>query len=50
LRPKLLADLKPGARVVSHQFGIPGWPAHDGAQIRVADSVHEVFLWVVPRA
>jgi SAM-dependent methyltransferase len=50
LRPKLLADLKPGARVVSHQFGIAGWPAHDGAQIRVGDTVHEVFLWVVPRA
>ena len=50
LRPKLLADLKPGARVVSHQFGIAGWPPHDGVQIRVGDTVHQVFLWVVPRA
>jgi cyclopropane fatty-acyl-phospholipid synthase-like methyltransferase len=50
LRPKLFADLKPGARVVSHQFGIAGWPAHDGAQIHVGDTVHEIFLWVVPRA
>jgi SAM-dependent methyltransferase len=50
LRPKLLADLRPGARVVSHQFGIPGWPAHDGARLHVGDSIHEIFLWVVPRA
>ena len=50
LRPKLLADLKPGARVVSHQFGIPGWPAHDGARLHVGDAIHEIFLWVVPRA
>lgn len=50
LQPKLLADLKPGARIVSHQFGIPGWPAHDGAQVRVGDSAHQVFLWVVPPA
>jgi len=50
LRPKLLADLKPGARVVSHQFGIPGWPAHDGARLHVGDSIHEIFLWVVPPA
>ena len=50
LRPKLLADLKPGARVVSHQFGIPGWPAQDGARLHVGDAIHEIFLWVVPRA
>lgn len=50
LRPKLLAELKLGARVVSHQFGIAGWPAHGGAQIRVGDTLHEIFLWVVPRA
>jgi len=25
LRPKLEAELKPGARVVSHDFKIPGW-------------------------
>ena len=50
LRPKLLAELKPGSRVVSHQFGIPGWPAHDGARLHVGDTIHEIFLWVVPRA
>jgi cyclopropane fatty-acyl-phospholipid synthase-like methyltransferase len=50
LRPKLLADLRPGARVVSHQFGIPGWAPQEGARIHVGDTIHDVFLWVVPRA
>ena len=50
LRPKLLADLQPGARVVSHQFGIAGWSAQDGARIHVGDTIHDVFLWIVPRA
>lgn len=50
LRPKLLADLRPGARVVSHQFGIAGWPPQDGARIHVGDTIHDVFLWVVPGA
>ena len=50
LRPKLLADLRPGARVVSHQFGIAGWTPNDGARIHVGDAIHDVFLWVVPQA
>ena len=50
LRPKLLSELKPGSRVVSYQFGIPGWAPFDGAQVWVGDSSHEVYLWVVPRA
>ena len=50
LRPKLLSDLRPGSRVVSHQFDIPGWPAHDGARVHVGDTIHDIFLWVVPPA
>ena len=50
LRPKLLADLGPGARIVSHQFGIAGWTPQDGARVYVGGTIHEVFLWVVPRA
>lgn len=49
LRPKLLAELRPGTRVVSHEFGIPGWAPHDAAQVRVGDSPHQVFLWVIPQ-
>lgn len=46
LRPKLQA-LAPGSRVVSHQFGIEGWAPDDGVQVRVRDSAHQVYLWVV---
>lgn len=48
LRPKLLSELKPGSRVVSHEFGIAGWAPADGAQVRVGEHQHQVFLWVVP--
>jgi SAM-dependent methyltransferase len=41
LEPKLKAELRPGARVVSHQFSMPNWPPD--ATIR-PDGV-EVFLW-----
>ncbi len=43
LRPKIL-DLKPGTRVVSHQFSMEEWPADETAEIdgRLA------YLWIVP--
>ena len=43
LMPKLMKELKPGTRIVSHQFWIPGWPADK--QIKV-DNV-EIFLMTV---
>ena len=38
LAPKLQKELKPGARIVAHQFPIPGWTPtertiHDGSEI-----------------
>lgn len=44
LRPKLLAELKPGTRVVSHNYGMGDWkPAETH---RVGTSI--VYYWVVP--
>ena len=48
LKPKFLGELKPGARIVSHQFGIAGWAPDDSANVRVGDDLHQVFLWLVP--
>jgi hypothetical protein len=47
LRPKLVRELKPGARVVSHVFNMgPEWPAEQ--TITVDRS--RVFLWrIEPR-
>jgi len=56
LRPKLLADLKPGSRIVSHQFGIGDWKPHDARQVTPSDREHWttgdrdhwIYLWIVP--
>ena len=45
LEPKLRRELQPGARIVSHQFGIGNW-APDEA-IRAEDGT-DLFLWTVP--
>ncbi|HJU43137.1 MAG TPA: class I SAM-dependent methyltransferase [Vicinamibacterales bacterium] len=42
LVPKLRA-LKPGTRIVSHQFPMPGWPPD--RQLKVEES--ELLLWIV---
>ena len=42
LQPKLRA-LKPGTRIVSHQFAMPGWPPDKRVKVDEA----ELLLWVV---
>lgn len=44
LMPKLRA-LKPGTRIVSHQFPMPGWPPDGRRQVDEA----EILLWRVPK-
>ncbi len=44
LRPKLLAELKPGTRVVSYGFDMGDWPPE--RTVDVGSST--VYLWVVP--
>ena len=44
LRPRLLAQLKPGTRIVSHQFGMGRWKPE---QTRVVEG-RLVHLWTVP--
>jgi SAM-dependent methyltransferase len=47
LRPKLLSDLRPGTRVVSHDFDMGDW--HPDHVIYVQGSYeHSVFYWVIP--
>ena len=38
--------LKPGTRIVSHQFPIPGWPPDRTIKVDEA----ELFLWIVPKS
>jgi SAM-dependent methyltransferase len=44
LRPKLLAELKPGTRIVSHGFDMGDW--QPAATRRVGTST--VYYWIVP--
>jgi cyclopropane fatty-acyl-phospholipid synthase-like methyltransferase len=43
LEPKLKRELRPGARIVSQQFPMPGWPPLQTARA----AGQELFLWVV---
>jgi len=46
LRPRLLAELKPGTRVVSHDFDMGDWQAD--LQVNVRGSGGVVYLWIIP--
>ena len=48
LRPKLLHDLKPGTRVVSHEHLMGDWKPERTVQVRVGTRVHPVYLWTIP--
>jgi SAM-dependent methyltransferase len=48
LRPKLLRDLKPGTRVVSHDFDMAEWRPDQTIRVPGASRSHTVYYWVVP--
>ena len=45
LKPKLLKDLKPGTRVVSHAFDMGDWAPEAKAQVAAST----VYLWRIPK-
>ena len=47
LRPKLLRELRPGTRIVAHDFALPDWPPEQTVEVRL-DRVRRVYLWTVP--
>jgi SAM-dependent methyltransferase len=54
LRPKILAELRPGARVVSHDYGMGDWRPDAEATVPAPDKKvgarkeSQVFMWTVP--
>ena len=53
LRPRLFEQLKPGTRVVSHDFDMGDWTPDARATVPVPDKRYgpprsEVYLWIVP--
>lgn len=45
LEPKLRKELRPGARIVSHQFLIGNWTPDETVRIENED----LFLWTIPK-
>jgi SAM-dependent methyltransferase len=48
LRPKLLSDLRPGTRVVSHDFDMGDWHPDKVIHVPGSSYEHTVFYWVIP--
>jgi SAM-dependent methyltransferase len=48
LRPKLLSELKPGTRVVSHDFDMDEWEADEISYIEDDWETHSIFFWIIP--
>ncbi|MEM1537779.1 MAG: class I SAM-dependent methyltransferase [Candidatus Nezhaarchaeales archaeon] len=45
LRPKLERELKPGARVVSHDFEVPGWRPWRVEEVYDRWCTHKIFVY-----
>ena len=47
LRPKLL-ELRPGTRIVSHNYDLGDWQPLQRKEMEVTGINHSLFLWIVP--
>ena len=47
LKPKILADMKPGARVVSHAFDLGDWKPDKTVPVKESNN-RTVYFWIVP--
>jgi SAM-dependent methyltransferase len=51
LRPRLLAELRPGTRVISHDFDMgTEWKPESEQTVSQPDHNHRVFRWTIPDA
>jgi SAM-dependent methyltransferase len=53
LRPRLLRELKPGTRIVSHEFALDEWQPDAKVTVPVPDKPYgvpssDVYMWIVP--
>ena len=49
LRPKLLHDLRPGSRIISHDFRMGDWKPEQTVRVPWGKLYRTVYLWTVPR-
>jgi len=48
LRPKLLRELAPGTRVVSHDFDMGDWEPDRVQTVRSREREHRLYFWLIP--
>ena len=48
LRPKLLGQLRPGSRIVSHDFRMGDWKPEQTVRVPWGNLYRTVYLWTVP--
>jgi SAM-dependent methyltransferase len=49
LRPKLERELRPGARIVCHDFHVPGWDAEKVVDVTSKNGLpHKLYLYIRP--
>jgi precorrin-6B methylase 2 len=48
LRPRLFAQLRPGTRVVSHNYAMDTWKPDQSSVVMVNGTTHNVYFWVIP--
>ena len=49
LKPKLEMSLRPGARVVSHDFAMRGWKPSRVEKVEVSHRVHTIYVYEIKR-
>ncbi|HKO99208.1 MAG TPA: methyltransferase domain-containing protein [Pyrinomonadaceae bacterium] len=50
LRPKLLRELRPGSRIISHDFRMGDWPPEETVRVPWLKGFRTVYKWTVPPA
>lgn len=48
LRPKLLRELKPGSRIISHDFRMGDWQPEQTVRVPWKNLYRTVYVWTVP--
>jgi SAM-dependent methyltransferase len=48
LQPKFARELKPGTRILSHEYRIGDWPPDHTETMLVNGQRHEIHFWTVP--
>ncbi|MEB3178848.1 MAG: class I SAM-dependent methyltransferase [Nostocaceae cyanobacterium] len=49
LRPKLFKELKPGTRIVSHDFDMGDWKPEKVVKVKGDAREHTVYFWTIPQ-